>query len=120
MRITDCASGKRLVYAPGSKAIDVGTLAELESADCAFVDGTFFTALELRESRPGAVDAFTMGHVPISGEDGSLAVLGALKARCLYIHMNNTNPVLDRESEARAAVADAGLEIAEDGMEFDV
>ncbi len=120
VRITDTRSGARLVYAPGSKALDPGTLAELETADCAFVDGTFYTNLELQESRPGAVDAVTMGHVPISGPEGSLAPLSKLRARCLYIHLNNTNPILDRRSEAAAAVRAGGVEIAEDGMEFDV
>ena len=120
VRITDTRTGKRLVYAPGSKSLDPGTRAELESADCAFVDGTFFTLLELRESRPGAVDAVTMGHVPISGPEGSLAELSKLRARCLYIHLNNTNPILDRRSAEAATVRDAGLEIAEDGMEFEV
>jgi len=70
VRITDTRSGARLVYAPGSKTLDDGTMAELEAADCAFVDGTFYTNLELQSSRPGAVDSVTMGHVPISGEHG--------------------------------------------------
>lgn len=120
VRITDTRSGARLVYAPGSKTLDPGTMAELESADCAFVDGTFYTLLELQASRPGAVDAVTMGHVPISGPEGSLAQLSKLGARCLYIHINNTNPILDRNSEEAAAVRTAGVEIAEDGMEFEV
>lgn len=120
VRITDTRSGARLVYAPGSKTLDPGTVAELEAADCAFVDGTFYTNLELQDSRPGAVDSVTMGHVPISGENGSLARLSKLRARCLYIHINNTNPILDRESQEAAAVRAAGVEIAEDGMEFEV
>ena len=52
--------------------------------------------------------------------DGSLARLSKLRARCLYIHINNTNPILDRKSAAAAAVRAAGVEIAEDGMEFEV
>ncbi len=120
VRITDTRTGARLVYAPGSKTLDPGTMAELEAADCAFVDGTFYTNLELQDSRPGAVDSVTMGHVPISGEHGSLARLAKLRARCLYIHINNTNPILDRSSAEASAVRAAGVEIAEDGMEFDV
>ena len=120
VRITDTRSGKRLVYAPGSRSLDPGTRAELEAADCALVDGTFFTLDELRAARPGAPDARAMGHVPISGPDGSLAVLSKLPARCLYMHINNTNPVLDRSSQAYAEVREAGLEVAYDGMEFEV
>ena len=61
-----------------------------------------------------------MGHLPIAGPEGSLPALTKLDARCLYIHMNNTNPVLDAGSRERAEVEAAGVEIAEDGQEFEV
>jgi pyrroloquinoline quinone biosynthesis protein B len=117
-RVTDLRSGRRLVYAPGVAKLDAGTLAELEAAACIFVDGTFFTADELARSRPGAPDAFAMGHAPISGVGGTLATLAELRCRKLYVHMNNTNPVLDTGSEAAALVRRAGIEIALDGMEL--
>jgi pyrroloquinoline quinone biosynthesis protein B len=120
VRVRDRARGRNLAYAPGSKALDPAILGELEAADCAFVDGTFYTVDELQASRPDAVDAYTMGHVPITGDPGSLDTLARLRTRCLYIHLNNTNPVLDRDSEARAQVEAAGIEIAEDGMEFEL
>ena len=41
VRVTDTRTGSRLVYAPGVRALDPGTRAELEAADCCFVDGTF-------------------------------------------------------------------------------
>ena len=59
-----------------------------------------------------------MGHAPVSGDDGSLVRLQSFEGRSLYIHMNNTNPMLDANSEATAAVRGAGIEIAHDGMEF--
>ena len=120
VRITDTRSGRRLVYAPGLAKLDAGTLAELEAAACVFVDGTFFTADELARARPGAPDAHAMGHAPISGVGGSLAALAELPGRKLYIHLNNTNPVLDAGSEAAALVRRAGIEIAMDGMELAV
>lgn len=118
VRITDTRTGRRLVYAPGVAKLDAGTLAELEAAACAFVDGTFFRADELSQTRPGAPDAFAMGHAPISGPGGTLATLAELRCRKLYVHMNNTNPVLDAGSEAAALVRRAGIEIAMDGMEL--
>jgi len=117
-RITDLRSGRRLVYAPGVARLDAGTLAELEAAACVFVDGTFFTADELARTRPGAPDAFAMGHAPIRGAGGTLATLAELRGRTLYVHMNNTNPVLDAGSEAAALVRRAGVELAIDGMEL--
>jgi pyrroloquinoline quinone biosynthesis protein B len=118
VRITDTATRRRLVYAPGLKSLDSGTLAELAAAECRIVDGTFFTNDELRAVRPGAPDAVAMGHMPIGGPEGSLAHLASLRGRTLYIHMNNTNPILDSESPEAEQVRGAGVEIAADGQEL--
>lgn len=118
VRIQDLRTGRRAVYAPGVKRLDAGLLAELEAADLAFVDGTFFTSDELAALRPGAPDAHTMGHLPIAGADGSLQHLAGLRARVLYVHLNNTNPALDAGSEAAARIRRAGLEVAADGQEL--
>jgi pyrroloquinoline quinone biosynthesis protein B len=120
VRITEVETGRRLVYVPGIKTLDSGSLAELSAADCRFVDGTFYTADELSALRPGAPDAFAMCHVPITGPGGSLGPLSELSGRSLYIHMNNTNPILDGDSAEAAAVLAAGIEIASDGLEFEL
>ena len=120
LRITDTRTGKRLVYAAGIKALDEATLSELAAADLRFVDGTFWTAQELLQLRPGAPDAHAMGHLPIGGPDGSLVRISQLPGRSVYIHINNTNPILDSESEQTAAVEQAGVEIAYDGMELEL
>jgi pyrroloquinoline quinone biosynthesis protein B len=120
LRVTDLRTGRRLVYAPGLQRLDAGTLAELAAADLRFVDGTFYRADELLEMRPGAPDAFAMGHTPIGGDGGSLEVLAPLSGRTVYIHINNTNPILDSASPEAAAVRAAGLEIAMDGMELEL
>ena len=119
VRVTDTRSGRRLVVLPSLTRLEPGTLAELAAADCRFVDGTFWRADELRELRPGAPDAFAMGHVPISGEGGSLEALAKLRGRTLYFHMNGTNPILDRASPEAAALRRAGIEIASDGLELE-
>lgn len=118
VRVTDLASGRRLVYVAGLRCLDAGTRAELESADCTFLDGTFHRADELAAVRPGAPDAVEMGHVPIFGPGGSLETLRGLRGRRLYIHVNNTNPILDAASPEAEAVRQAGVEIADDGMEL--
>ncbi len=118
LRVTDTRSGARLCYAAGIQAYDSGTLAELAAADVRFVDGTFFTPRELLALRPGAADAHAMGHLPVSGEGGSLDVLSGLPGRSIYIHINNTNPMVDAGSEAAKQVRESGIEIAFDGMEL--
>jgi pyrroloquinoline quinone biosynthesis protein B len=120
VRVTEVETGKRLVFVPGTREIDAGVRAELERADCAFVDGTFHAADELQKLRPGAPDAFAMAHVPVTGPRGSLGVLADMPGRRLYLHMNNTNPILDAGSPETAGVRKHGVEVAMDGMEIEL
>lgn len=120
VRVTDTRTGKRLVYAPGIRSARDGAWVEIDAADCAFVDGTFFTSDELAALRPGAPDAKAMGHLPIEGVGGSLDQLKGHPGRCLYIHMNNTNPILDPASPQRQRLERFGIEVADDGMEFEL
>ena len=59
-----------------------------------------------------------MGHMPIDGEGGSLAALARLSARKIFVHINNTNPILVDGSPERRRVEAAGWEVAFDGMEI--
>jgi pyrroloquinoline quinone biosynthesis protein B len=120
LRVTERSSGARLVFVPGLKSLDSASMAELAAADVRFVDGTFFTADELRTLRPGAPDAVAMGHNPITGPESSLATHAELPGRTYYNHKNNTNPVLDAKSPERARVERSGVRIAADGMEIDL
>lgn len=117
--IDDIASGKSVFYAPGLGAIDPPVEAALRRADCVLVDGTFWSADEmiaLGFSRKSAAD---MGHLPQSGKNGMIAALDRIGARRkILIHINNTNPILDEDSEQRALLARHGIEVAFDGMEI--
>jgi pyrroloquinoline quinone biosynthesis protein B len=92
----------------------------LASADCALLDGTFYAADEMGtvvRSRGGRQAA--MGHLPVAGARGSLAALTHHPGpRRIYTHLNNTNPLLDPDSDARARVSAAGVEVLPDGAEF--
>jgi pyrroloquinoline quinone biosynthesis protein B len=70
--------------------------------------------------RPGAPDAHAMGHLPIGGPDGSLVRVSKLPGRSVYIHINNTNPILDANSAEAREVREAGVEIAYDGMDLEL
>ena len=120
LRVTDRRSDARLVYVPCLGALGEGTLAELRAADVRFVDGTFFGPDELLATRPGAPDAWELGHVPVDGSEGSLGRLQLMRGRTFYIHMNHTNPLVDPASKESARVAEAGVEIARDGTELTV
>ena len=120
-KITDGYSGRSLAYVPGIKQIDVGVAAVLGTCDCFFFDGTCWSDDELVAQGIAQKTALSMGHLPISGPDGSLAQLAGLRSvRRIYIHINNTNPLLIEDSPERRAVEEAGWEVAFDGMDFEV
>jgi pyrroloquinoline quinone biosynthesis protein B len=90
----------------------------LTRADAVFFDGTLYRDDEMIASGTGSKTGRRMGHMPIDGTDGSIAALGQLGGRRIYLHINNTNPILVTGSPERCAVEQAGWEIAEDGMEI--
>src|SRR5581483_10487555 len=118
LTIRDRETGGVLTYAPALEAIDDEIAERLRASDYAAVDGTFWTADELVSLGLAERDAYAMGHVPLSGPDGSLATLQALPGKAILLHVNNTNPILLDDSEERALVAAGGVEVAHDGMEI--
>jgi pyrroloquinoline quinone biosynthesis protein B len=117
--IEDMESGKSVFYAPGLGAIDPQVEAAMRGADCVLVDGTFWSAGEMIELGFSKKSAADMGHLPQSGEAGMIAALDSIGARRkVLIHINNTNPILDEDSEQRAILARHGIEVAFDGMEI--
>jgi pyrroloquinoline quinone biosynthesis protein B len=121
LRFIDEKSGRSVVYAPGVKQIDFALEKILSRADCILIDGTCWSDDELIAQGVGMKTALAMGHVPISGSQGSLAAMASLsRPHRIYIHINNTNPILDEDSRERREVEAAGWEIAFDGMDFEV
>ena len=111
--------GERMAYLPAVPAVDDRLLSMLESCDLLLFDGTFWTDDELVRVQGGGRSARQMGHLPISGPEGSLARLGKLsRPRKVFVHINNTNPILDKDSPQYQEVREAGWEVAEDGWEF--
>lgn len=113
------AAGRRAFYIPGCAAVRPDLLARLEGADALFFDGTLWQDDEMIAAGLGSKTGRRMGHVPMSGPDGSMAALaGADIGRRVFVHMNNTNPVLRPGSAERKAVEAAGWTVAQDGMEI--
>ncbi|HEY7311617.1 MAG TPA: pyrroloquinoline quinone biosynthesis protein PqqB [Gemmataceae bacterium] len=118
-QLVDESTGGRLVYVPGLAALDVDVLSQLRDADVLLLDGTFWSDDEMRSVGAGGPSARAMGHLPVGSEDGSLAALSSLPAvRKIYVHINNTNPMLREDSPERGTVERAGVEVGWDGLEF--
>lgn len=114
------SSGARLVFVPGAAAVTEAMRERFARADVVFFDGTLFTDDEMIRAGTGRKTGRRMGHMPIDGDGGSLAVLDGLHARRIFVHINNTNPILIDGSPERAKVESAGWEVAEDGMEIEL
>jgi pyrroloquinoline quinone biosynthesis protein B len=108
----------RLVFIPGAAAVTPALKARLEQADAILFDGTLFTDDEMLRTGTGSKTGRRMGHMPIDGADGTLAALDGLTARKVFVHINNTNPILIEGSAERRKVEAAGWQVAEDGMEI--
>lgn len=118
IKVTDDVSGKAVFYAPGLGEITDQTRQLMSEADCLLIDGTFWEEDEMRVVGLGEKKAADMGHLPQSGAGGMLDVLRPMnKPRKILIHINNTNPILNEESEQRQRVLDEGVEVSYDGME---
>jgi pyrroloquinoline quinone biosynthesis protein B len=117
--LVESPSGGKMAYLPGVVKIEDSWRELLDECDVLLFDGTFWTEDELCRVRGGGKRASDMGHLPLSGQCGSLAALLDIKRpRKIFFHINNTNPILDESSEAFATVRDAGWEVARDGMEI--
>jgi pyrroloquinoline quinone biosynthesis protein B len=114
-------SGKRLAFMPAVPQLNETLLGELEGADVLLFDGTFWSDDELIRVQGSGQTARQMGHIPVSSPDGSLRRLAGLRRpRKIYLHINNTNPMLNEAGPEYRQVRDSGWEIAEDGWQFDL
>nr|WP_257025774.1 pyrroloquinoline quinone biosynthesis protein PqqB [Edaphobacter lichenicola] len=117
--ILEDPQGARAAYLPALPSVSAPLKHLLSTCSSIFIDGTFWTDDELQRIQPGTPLARSMGHLPISGPDGSLETLKYLKGtRKIYTHINNTNPILQEQSLERRTVEDAGWEVAWDGLEI--
>jgi pyrroloquinoline quinone biosynthesis protein B len=120
--ITDEASGRSVVYAPGLGAMDDRVWQAMQSAACVMVDGTFWTDDEMIRLGASNKHARDIGHLPQSGPGGMLEWFAKLPhgTRKVLIHINNTNPILDENSQQAAELARRGVEVARDGLEIEL
>src|ERR1700722_4767211 len=122
--IVESPTGRRLACMTAVPQIDNALLQEFESVDVLLFDGTFWSDDELiriQGSGHNSQTSLQMGHVPVASAEGSLNKLAQLRRpRKIYLHINNTNPMLNEAGPEYREVRDAGWEIAEDGWQFEL
>jgi pyrroloquinoline quinone biosynthesis protein B len=120
-RLTDERSGGTLVYLPVVQSLTPALQGEIEGCACLLIDGTCWRDDELVRLGLAGKTSRQMGHLPIDGPDGSLVRLPSLGVgRTVFVHMNNTNPILLEDVPERRTVEDRGIEVAMDGLEVRV
>lgn len=111
--------GSRLVYIPGCAKVSQDILRRARGADLLIFDGTTYTDDEMVRLGLSEKTAWRMGHMAISGREGSLSAFAAVEiGRKIYTHINNSNPILVEGSPERLAIEAAGWQVAHDGMEI--
>jgi pyrroloquinoline quinone biosynthesis protein B len=117
--IRERASGAQVTIAPVFMDFNDRLYDCVAASDVALLDGTFFTDGELQDRGLPAKRARALGHAPIGGADGTLVRVAALRNRRVFVHVNNTNPILDPHSDERKSLADAGCEVSHDGWHWE-
>jgi pyrroloquinoline quinone biosynthesis protein B len=117
-RLTDEHDGRVLVYLPGVQELTDAVREQLAGCACLLIDGTCWRDDELIALGLAGKTAREMGHLPVGGPGGSLERLAPLPIpRKIYIHINNTNPILLEDTPERRLVEERGMEVATDGLE---
>jgi pyrroloquinoline quinone biosynthesis protein B len=115
------AGGKTFHYVPGCAGLTPEIRRRINRSNLLFFDGTLWSDDEMIAASTGQKTGRRMGHMSISGPEGSIALLGDLEiGRKMFIHINNSNPALLAHSPQRAELNRAGWDIAADGMEIDL
>ncbi len=119
LRVAETGTEQGFYYIPGCAAMTPELCERLRGARLVLFDGTLWKDDEMITAGVGTKTGKRMGHMSISGPDGTLDAFATLGVeRKVFIHVNNTNPILLPDSPERAAVEAAGWVVAYDGMEI--
>jgi len=114
----ESASGQRVAYVPAVGSLSDALLGKIRHADLLLFDGTFWSDDELRRVQGSGERAHEMGHIPV---EESLRLLKDIEVkRKMFVHLNNTNPILNEASAEHRAVRNAGWEVAEDNWQLEL
>ena len=114
----ESAAGKRVAYIPAVGSLSEALLEKIRDVHLLLFDGTFWSDDELVRIQGSGETAHQMGHIPVQE---SLRLLRGIEVgRKMFIHLNNTNPILNEASPEHRAVRQAGWEVAEDNWQLEL
>lgn len=119
LKVSTLDGAEHFFYIPGCASVPPELAERVRGAPLILFDGTLWHDDEMITAGVGVKTGNRMGHISMSGDDGSIAAFAELGIeRKVYIHINNTNPALLDDSDERRAAERAGWEIAHDGKEI--
>ena len=119
LRIAERDGDASFYYIPGCAALSAELQQRVEGAPLLLFDGTLWRDDEMLVQKAGVKTGQRMGHLSMAGPDGTIAAFAPLGIqRKVFVHINNTNPVLLADSPERDEVEASGWEIGYDGMEI--
>ncbi|MEM7541732.1 MAG: pyrroloquinoline quinone biosynthesis protein PqqB [Pseudomonadota bacterium] len=115
------AGKTRFFYIPACAKMTDALAARIRGAEMVFFDGTLWVDDEMVRDGVGVKTGQRMGHMSVSGSDGTMAAFADLEvARKIFIHINTTNPILIEDTDERRAVEQQGWEVSFDGMHIEL
>jgi pyrroloquinoline quinone biosynthesis protein B len=119
LRIGDTRTGNYFYFLAACAGVTDELKSRLAGAPLIFFDGTVWRDDELIAAGLGNKTGQGMGHIAMSGDQGAIAALAGLDIdRKIFLHINNSNPVLLHDSAERKTAERAGWQIAADGTEI--
>jgi pyrroloquinoline quinone biosynthesis protein B len=121
LEVRDRAGRTRFFYIPGCASVPSTLADRIRGAPLVLFDGTLFVDDEMIRDGVGVKTGQRMGHISVSGGDGSIAALRDLDIdRKVFIHINTTNPILIEDTPERREVEANGWEVSYDGMRIEL
>ena len=119
LKISSADGASSFFYMPGCAEMPPELADRLTGAELVFFDGTLWNDDEMKENQVGIKTGDRMGHMSNSGPDGTISCFEPLGVkRKIFIHINNTNPILLEDSPQRKEAESTGWEVSYDGMEI--
>jgi len=121
LEVEDSRRGSKFFYMPACARMTDDLADRIRGAELVFFDGTLWVDDEMIRDGVGVKTGKRMGHMSVSGNDGTMTALGGLDIkRKIFIHINTTNPILLDDSKERKKVETAGWEVSYDGMSIEL